>query len=835
MANIRCPKCGKENPESLTVCQFCQAPLASDATMRIGDKPTKKDTGELEPILPDWLRDVRKQARDLAEEDASQAATLPRIQKVEPPDLLAGLASQSAHADDEDVPDWLASLSPRPAEKSVSPPAPAQPEPADLLGSKSEPQPKESPASTPPERDELSEWFAKASEEPVEPFSLESGSQSLDEGWNFKAQASRTSQESASPPADEDLSWLRNLEAEAKKTGELSRPKQGEDRSAGSDAPAQEDLSWLDQLGALPASDIPGQEAAQSGEDLSWLNELSALPPVEDQKPSTPQDDLSWLHAFAESPAPGEPATPASQEELGWLDALGKDSQPPELPHIAPFSPRQTAPLDDKAGPPIPDWLKSATEEPSLPLGPEALNKIREDQNFPPGTDEAFSRALFGAAFRSEEEKAVPSQPGAAPGDASPLFSQDVSSIFTEDLPDWLSNPEAASDQQVEDIGIHAEGGEALSPADLPSWVQAMRPVEAVIAEATPGVDDLPVEREGPLAGLKGVIPAVAIGALRRPQPIPLKLQATAEQQASAAILEQILLGETTPRPVVSAPVMISQRRLRWVIAGLLLLVLGAVLFTGTQVMPVSPSLPPVANDVYNAVANIADNAPVLVILDYEPALAGEMEAVSGPVLDHMVRLHYPYLAFITTSPSGNGLVERLLVNADISQADGAPYIAEQNYRNMGYLPGGSSGVQAFLQAPQTAAANTPVLDSSEYAAILLLTDQAESARVWVEQLQTLKQSDPAYLAQPLLAVASAQAGPMLQPYVYSKQISGMVSGLPIAARYEFQNGNRPGMARSYWDAFGVGIMMAVFVIVIGSLWSGYSGIRARRAEVAEE
>ena len=112
MAVILCPNCGKENPDSLSVCQYCQTPLVPGSSMRIGDKPTKKNTGELETVLPDWLRDVRQQARDSAEQEASEAATMPKIKKEEPPDLLAGLASQSSKSEDEDLPDWLASLAP---------------------------------------------------------------------------------------------------------------------------------------------------------------------------------------------------------------------------------------------------------------------------------------------------------------------------------------------------------------------------------------------------------------------------------------------------------------------------------------------------------------------------------------------------------------------------------------------------------------------------------------------------------------------------------------------------------------------------------------------------
>jgi hypothetical protein len=85
-----------------------------------------------------------------------------------------------------------------------------------------------------------------------------------------------------------------------------------------------------------------------------------------------------------------------------------------------------------------------------------------------------------------------------------------------------------------------------------------------------------------------------------------------------------------------------------------------------------------------------------------------------------------------------------------------------------------------------------------------------------------------------LLILASAQAGPLLQPYVLSKQVAGMVYGLSDAARYEFVNNNRPGIARSYWDAFGVGLFIAVLAIVLGSLWGLFTGIRARRAEAEQ-
>src|SRR5215211_8315329 len=122
MAEIRCPNCGRNNPDLLDVCQFCQTPLKPESVLHIGEKPTKKNTGELQSVLPDWLKDIQQQSKDAAAEDAAQAAANPRPPKNEPPDLLAGLASQ-ADAEEEDVPDWLASI--RSADKPKAPESPA--------------------------------------------------------------------------------------------------------------------------------------------------------------------------------------------------------------------------------------------------------------------------------------------------------------------------------------------------------------------------------------------------------------------------------------------------------------------------------------------------------------------------------------------------------------------------------------------------------------------------------------------------------------------------------------------------------------------------------------
>jgi hypothetical protein len=604
-------------------------------------------------------------------------------------------------------------------------------------------------------------------------------------------------------------------------------------------ADSQEDLRWLNNLGA--ASESPPMDAAPNqpvqpppfvaNEDLDWLNKLGGTPEpaqpaqpfsVPEEKPVSEEEDLSWLNNLGK---PSEPSAPASQQGLSWLDDLGGASEPLSTPPFAEAEeektpPRQTAPLNKQ---PVeetePDWLKRATEGPSMPA---------------PGD---LSMDWFSSAGQADREKTPPSAPQTAPfetdffstpSEPEPLSNQDVDSLFSVEMPDWLSRPEETEkaepvSQQTESIPMD----ESLTPVDLPSWVQAMRPMEAVITETTPRVEDQPVETEGPLAGLHGVIPIASIGSARRPKPVSLTLQTSNEQQASAVLLEQILGGETSPRTLISSTVVTSQQWLRWALSGLILLVLSAAILLRSQLMPVSVNLPGEVSGLSNAVISLPANSNILVVIDYEPSLAGELEVIGGPLLDQIVLLSQPRLSFVSTSPSGAALAERLMAIIKTNQPDA-------QHLNLGYLPGGSIGVLGFMEAPSAIVPLAGVQSFSEYAALVVLTDHAESGRVWVEQLENRKQVDPSLSNKPLLMVASAQASPLLQPYVSSRQITGMVSGLSDAARYEALSNSRLNTARSYWDTFGIGLMTSVALIIVGSLWSLYTGMRARRANAEQ-
>jgi hypothetical protein len=139
--------------------------------------------------------------------------------------------------------------------------------------------------------------------------------------------------------------------------------------------------------------------------------------------------------------------------------------------------------------------------------------------------------------------------------------------------------------------------------------------------------------------------------------------------------------------------------------------------------------------------------------------------------------------------------------------------------------------VLGFIHDPEKVVPAVKVDGFSEFEAVILLTDSAESGRVWVEQLESAKQAHPEMASKPLIVVSSAQAGPMLEPYASSGQVDVLINGLSDAAKYEYVNQSRPGTARSYWDAFGIGLMLAVLSILLGGTLNLLLGIRERRAE----
>ncbi len=761
MAEIQCRNCGKLNPPELIKCQFCQLPLQAmddeDETIRPGQIPTKRVTAELEPILPQWLREAREKSRKAAEEEAARQAAeaAQAADREQPPDLLAGLEAQSRGDEEDEVPDWLAGMqggSPRASER----------------------------IETYPRRQEI-RWEEETAEaEPEE----EMG------GLVNAPQNEVTFDESGLP------SWITGGPAEKE---EAPAPAPDEEPvspfDTGSFRPNTGELAdFLPEDIAPPSAPAP---SAAPGSNLpDWL---SNLPPISDQ-PGGGTPALVDTGSLDLGPKP----TGDLPDWMANLDSAFASSEP------APESPSK--PDAFKLPADLPDWMKSAG-------GADESKPVQEE------------RGAFLSPLPPSEEISQPppisSSPAFFPG-MEPVSEDEVSELFAAELPEWLANvapAEPKREPQAADASI--------SPGDLPSWVQAMRPVESVLpeAQAAPTTPAGPAEQQGPLAGLSGVLPILpGLGPSRRPTAYSNMLQASEDQQSNAALLEKLLASETEPEPLASSSsTLLSQRVLRWTITIILLLLVIVISLSGSQVTPL-PILPAETFAAINAVNGIPNDSPILIVFDYEPSLSGEVEAAAASLVDNLILLRHPRLTLLSTSLNGPALAEHFMATTQSQHA----YLAGTNYVNLGYLPGGTAGVLGFAEAPRvimprsingTSVWSLPpglnIKTIADYAAVIVLTDQAETARVWIEQ------AGPLMNGRPMLMVTSAQAGPMLQPYVLSGQLAGMVSGLAGGASVE-QAAVRPGLSRQYWDAFGLTMLIVVLMIFIGSAWSLVVGMRDR-------
>jgi hypothetical protein len=175
-------------------------------------------------------------------------------------------------------------------------------------------------------------------------------------------------------------------------------------------------------------------------------------------------------------------------------------------------------------------------------------------------------------------------------------------------------------------------------------------------------------------------------------------------------------------------------------------------------------------------------------------------------------------------------------------------YQSGRQYVNLGYLAGGPAGILYFADAPaeavtfgvdgQPANWGTGPLQNiqklSDFAAVIILTDNADTGRLWIEQ------AGPLLGNAPMLMGISAQAEPMIRPYFDSGQLKGLVSGLSDAKIYEQSNQSLDpthqfGLDNQYWDSFSVGMLVAELLIVAGVVMGVVIDLRARHKDSGEE
>ena len=538
-----------------------------------------------------------------------------------------------------------------------------------------------------------------------------------------------------------------------------------------------------------------------------WLKETEASfikgSQAKPEEP-TPEDLSAQIDSLLNQPAiPDNTVQPAIDDD--WLASLLAEASGEPLPAISAEEPQE-----EKV-----EAIDSGITEPF----DEELSK--EEGLIPPDQYEKpdWLTGLEAASTIKLEGGLTPSQPldkSAGIGETG-----ETKGSSQMDLPEWvgqISEEESPPSQKEPETPI--------APAELPSWLEALRPEDTV--SPTEPVEDLSaadIVTAGPLVGLKGVIAAhpSAIRA-RKPPSYSIKLRVTDEQRARVEMMEALLADEQKPKPLPSQPILTSRNIFRLVIAAVLILPIAWMIITGSQRTPApQPGSIPGVVDFTQQVQMLPSGAPVLLAFDYEAGFSGEMnQAVSTLITQLMIK--GAYITLVTTTPTGPALAESIINTSTGSAGEPGSY---SYYTDLGYIPGGTLGLLGLAISPKAVlpysldgnnvwaiAPLNSISTINDFSAVIVLTNDPDIARSWIEQVGPVLKVD----STPLLIVTSSQAEPLILPYYEAtpSQVQGLVAGLAGGLAYGRTVGNI--QQNGIWDAFSISITASVMIILVGSI-----------------
>lgn len=800
MAEIRCQMCGKTNPEHLQECQHCGARLKP---LVVPSQSSDEDSGA------NWA-------------DASPEDTLDWLRSLGQDEQVG-----KANPAEDDLPDWLRDASPSDAPESES-----------------------------PHSDWMDEFEASGS--------LDSNTFGDRTAWSDTADSVSKLDEWL--PVDEEQGWGNPDES----LDDFFQQKESEE-------PTGQLPSWLtarEEEKTVPLSDTEGRETAH---DDDWLNSIGNEDSMtatvmnlnpSDSNMSPPADDLpNWLTSpAADSPALSddfdddlpswltgntskfedlEPTTKDNAfdgEFPDWLDSLdSKTGMTGKLENMPEW-------IDDNASPTSGtdnsmDWLASlgdTSEEEQVSEGGWGAGMEEEINSLEKGP-------LGGLSLDPEDSFVAEVKKNNTPDWLQGLQDDSETDLSESEYPGFQSawgfgeQPKSAQrdfSETQDDAKSEAlaEVDDSTTPGGLPSWVKAFRPMDGADI-ATEHVEG-ELERVGPLAGLRDLlVPEADITKTSKPPTYSSVLQVSTLQQTHTQLLQTLVESERVPEPAPIASPLSSQRILRIVFAIIFLLALLFPILGDTQIVPLPQSLPSEIQAIENISVGLPLDRPILVVFDYEPGTSGELEVASQALFDRWMDRGIP-LALVSTSPIGTALGERQIAYRQSQVPYNHQYKYGENYVNLGYIAGGTAGLANFALIPRQSvrmafdsrpiwelldyeASNPwltsvmqPIIGLSNFSMTVLLTDNPENARNWIEQVE------PALSRGSFVIVTSAQAEPFIRPYFNNadpaqQQVKGMLVGLRGGAAYE-QSLGQTGIARLYWDSYSLGLLVAVLLIVLG-------------------
>jgi hypothetical protein len=409
-----------------------------------------------------------------------------------------------------------------------------------------------------------------------------------------------------------------------------------------------------------------------------------------------------------------------------------------------------------------------------------------------------------------------------------------------QDLTQWQAMRDQAAARAVEQPKLQ----DATSPVEpLPAAEATATPThgkerepDQPLAVAT----SLPQVVEEALAELRHLLPMEASVALPHRAVMAPLLPPDETARADAARAAAALFQRVATEPAATAEPLAGraaaprqahrgERRI-WLYLAVLLAALLPVLTRRWSAVTGQPQGE--GGQIAAEIATLGPQDAVLVVFDYAPSYAGELDPLANALLRALAQRAVRTVA-LSTQPAGVGLAQR----AYQALAPLAPdYTYGDDYVILGLLPGQEAGLHALTQGLDSAfqadyVAQRPLREwpalyglprVDVFHHVVVLSDDEASVRRWVEQVQTRS-------GVPLDAWVTARIEPLLIPYERAGQIRTVLTGASGAAELlsvgqDSASGGRVVGLTIYW-----GVLCLTAIVGNAAAWR--DGRQRRQAE----
>lgn len=637
-----------------------------------------------------------------------------------------------------------------------------------------------------------------------------------------------------------DLDWLSETGDPETRADIDSLPNEIEYEPTADEEVSEADLAFMDDLAFADTSaeDAPDDVAAEADDDFSWLSDMEDIETgalvVKSEPEQLAVTSQQPLEPDSDQPEEVAPAMADEADDDGWTSdtffaetAVGEDL-PDWLNQLGKSDETAQQANRDSSQEELPEWI--ASMRPSQGIIGSELPGVFAEMDLR-DTLEGIPEELAGAELPEWlQDTPLDRTPPA------PFVETDKEGSM--EIPDWLQPSEAEPDSAVplpraavdpaetsssrdewrsllEELPPLTPLAESLPKADIPEWVQQLKPPE--LTGEAPRESEGPEEISGPLKGMYGIVPIEPTIARPRSAALPTPYVTTPEQQQQVALLRQ--LTQEMPETVTTLSSKSAYGTAVWLRLSLAILLMAALLvgLRGPSLVSTDGSAPANIQAMFSAVSAAAGQ-PVLVAIEYTPAMAGELS---------------PQAEMLLAQLTANGSPVLLTSQYAAGTAVASNLVAGFNAQMIGYLPGEGIGLRqlgdCLAQQNECEQLNGRLLDDeiktnlSQTRLIIVLTGDRDNLVNWVEQVGSVATDVT------LVAGVTQALTPLAHSYATTGQLSGLLNGAPDAAKYQQLTGLPEGNVQVQLNAQIIGQLLAGLLLLIGLLVYGITGFINKR------